>query len=444
MSKKFTLTLSALVCLGGYFSESGRCTEITPAQSSAPIRKMEPATSLSHLIQEAIEHNPALRSLKYDTYAKEAEAGPAGAWEDPMVYFEMQNYPVDTFSSREFGMTGNQVSIVQKVPFPGRLSRLRESVHAEHRSKSESLRAAEFNLIRDVKLAYYALYLAEKRSAILKDQQDLIRQLIRATRSKYSVGKAPQSELLNLQVEEASLMGELLAADKEVAVKSTELQALVANQADAPIAHISEVSITKIDMTKVTEAALLERAFEANPSLRAARADLEASVAKSSYSKMGYLPGFEFKMGYTFRKPNGDDRGVDLLSAGVGLSIPLWFAARQTGEVRQAGFIESRAEALLDQQRLELIRQTKTLYSELQESYGKLRLFEGGLLPLARQAVVSGQSSYLTGQMQFSSLLNAVTTRFKTELMYYEATVNYESTIARLEALFGDSLGGLK
>ncbi|OFZ05562.1 MAG: hypothetical protein A2070_03325 [Bdellovibrionales bacterium GWC1_52_8] len=400
--------------------------------------------SLRELIQEAIDNNPELKAAKYEALIKEAEIGPRGAYEDPMIEFEAMNYPVDSFSPREFGMTGQQLSLTQKVPFPGKLTLLRRAARLDYQAKQQGFSVRQLELIRNVKLAYYELFIAQKRQEILIERKNLIRQLVVVTRNKYTLGKVSQAELLSLQVEEANLMSQLLTAEKEIQARGAELGALLGHQSAKVPGRVARMTKTPFDFNKLTEQLLTDRIFAQNPALKGAAADLNVAEVKSSYAKWNYLPDFEFAIGYTFRQPNMDDRGVDVLSGAIEMSLPLWALSKQSEEVKGARAEQIRADAMLMQQRAQLIKQIHTKYAELSEASKKLQLFEGGLLPLARQSVVTGQSAYLTGKLEYVSLLTFINVRYQTEMEYNEALVTYENKIAEFEALLGEPIGALE
>ena len=184
----------------------------------------EKPLKLKELIEEALANNPVKKAAQYDAESQKAQIGPAGAYDDPMIAFEAKDYPVDTLSPRRFGMTGNEVSLAQKVPFPGKLTKMRSATRKEYESKDSNFNHTQLQVIRDVKRAYYELFLAYKKHEIVVEQKKLIRQLIAVVRSRYSVGKAPQAELLNFQIEGGKLTGELLDSEREVKVKMANLQ----------------------------------------------------------------------------------------------------------------------------------------------------------------------------------------------------------------------------
>lgn len=398
-------------------------------------------TKLQILVEEALKNRPALEAVKYEAQVKEAEIGPNGSYEDPMVGFSATNYPADTLSGGEFGMTGNEFSITQKIPFPGKLSKLRDAARYEFESKTAGYSQKKLDLIKEVRVAFFDLFLAYKKQDIVTDQISLLGQLISVTRSKYTLGKAQQAELLALQVEEGNLRDELLTADKQIRVKTGDLNRAIGRPIDSALGRPELPSTRALDVSALSEEYLLEKLHSKNPSLKAMRLDVEVSDAKLSYAKWNYLPDFEFRFAYMKRQPSPGDRGVDLVSGGVALSIPLWAFSKQSEEVRSASAEKLRSEKLLDEERQHLRHLVHTMYTELYESDKRVHLFEGGLLPLARQAVLSAKSAYLTGKLEYVAVVNLVRNRYQTEFTYNEALVSYQSRIAEFEALLGESLG---
>ena len=147
-------------------------TVLAPSHTAAEIIR------LSDLLSEALQKNAGLRAVSEDTKVKDAAIGPAGAYENPTFGAEAMNFPVNSFSRSEFGMTGLQLSLSQKVPFPGKLSKLKSA--AGH-SRDASMAAGEqkkFELIRDVKKAFLELVLSFRKKEILEDQKKLVTQVL--------------------------------------------------------------------------------------------------------------------------------------------------------------------------------------------------------------------------------------------------------------------------
>ena len=416
------------------------CSSLSLRSSFAESEEQK-TLKLRDVIKEALEKNPLQKAAEYDAASQKAMIGPSGSYEDPMLGFEAKNYPVDTWSSRKEGMTGNEVSISQKIPFPGKLSSLRRAATFEYDSKREMFNQKRLDLVKNVKIAYYELFLAYKKQNILKEQRNVIRQLIVVARNKYTLGKIPQAELLNLQVEEAQIIDQLLKAEREIQAKKSNLNYILGREGKGVVGAPEEPRATPIDFLKLTPELIADKIQQKNHGLKAVQHELEASQKKLTYAQLGYLPDFEFMAGYMFRNPSPDNtRGVDMASGKIGVSIPLWAFSKQSQEIKRARAEKSKAEALFAEERNNVLRMTRTLYAELKETHKRLDLYKTGIVPLAKQAVASGRSAYLANTLEYISLLNLVRQRFDAEYAHNEALANFESKIAELESLTGEAM----
>lgn len=396
---------------------------------------------LDDVVREALEKNPLQKAAEYEVVSQKSMIGPVGSYEDPVFALEAKNYPVDTWSSHREGMTGREVSISQKIPFPGKLSSLRRAATFEYDSKKEMFNQKRLDLIKNVKRAYYELFLAYKKQGILKEQRNVIRQVIVVARNKYTLGKAPQAELLSLQMEEAELINQLLGAEKEIESKKSNLNYLLGREEKGVLGVPEEPHMTPLDFLKLTPETIADKIQQKNHELKATQYQRDAAQKKLTHAQLGFLPDFEFMAAYMFRESSPDNtRGVDMASGKIGITLPLWAFSKQSQEIKAAQAEKSKAEALLAEERNNLLRTTRTLYAELKEAHKRLDLYKTGIVPLARQAIASGQSAYLANRLEYTSLLNLVRQRFLAEYASNEALANYESKIAELLSLTGEAL----
>ena len=245
-----------------------------------------------------------------------------------------------------------------------------------------------------------------------------------------------------MQVEEANLIDQLLMVERQIKSKLGELNHLLGREDHDSYLYgrPEDLKKTPWDFAK-HEKEVAEKIFAKNPKLKSQQAMVNAAEAKLSYTRWNYLPDFEFKVGYTFRKPSPGDRGVDFVSGMVGITLPIWALSRQSEEKRGAEAEKMKAQAIVDEERIELAHMVHVLVAELDETNKRLQLFEKGVLPMTKQAVASAKSAYLTNKIEYSTLLNLINKRFQMELTYFEALVTHESKIAELEALVGERGG---
>ena len=399
-----------------------------------------PIIRLDDLLQEALKNRPSLQAAKFDAESKEAEIGPKGAYENPMLGFSFMNYPIDTLSGGEFGMTGNEWSLTQRIPFPGKPSKLSSAAELDAQSKRAEYSNQQLQLIREVKMAYYDLFFANKKRDLLDEQLGVIRQLITVTRSKYTLGRIQQAELLSLQMEEGNILDQILTADKQVSLKTGDLNHAVGRGNHHHVGSPEAPSRPKLDLSKLTEEAIGEKIVAKNPGFHAVQNQRDASDIKLSYARAGYLPDFEFRFAYTQRQPSPGDRGVDFLSAGVALSLPIWALTKESQAVHGARADVARAEAMLEEERIHLLHRVHSSYTELLEAQSRLKLLEGGLIPLAKQSVQSAKSAFLAGKIDYAAVLNTIRGRYQTEVAYFDALTTLESKVAEFESLLGEPL----
>jgi cobalt-zinc-cadmium efflux system outer membrane protein len=65
-------------------------------------------------------------------------------------------------------------------------------------------------------------------------------------------------------------------------------------------------------------------------------------------------------------------------------------------------------------------------------------LFDGGIIPQARQTVESMMAGYQVGQVDFLNLVRSQVTLFNYELQYWKSFTEVNQSIARLKAAVGE------
>lgn len=396
--------------------------------------------SLKELIDHSLIHNKLLEAQRIEIKAKAAEVGPKSSLEDPMLTFEAQNYPVDSFRSNEYGMTGRQISLVQKIPFPGKRGLREKAAKSEVEREHHFEKEKELSLIKDIKILYFEIYLAHKKKSLLEKQQVLVDKTLGVVRSQYTTGKSTQADVLNLQVEYGRLTEKILAEDKQITSLSAEMVHHLGGNKDFQNKKPAPIEKSKVEVKSLAIDVLSSRAIKNNPLLLAMKSEFQIRSDEKLLAKKSYFPDFEIGAGYTFRDPTPGDRGVDFASIKIGINIPLWANSKQSEEVKVASLRESRSEVLLQNEKIHLERELKMALAAFVEFDQKLELFETSLAPLSRQAAESSRAAYLSGKLDFASFLKAISTQFDTELSKEEALVMREKYIATLEWLVGEEI----
>ena len=139
-------TFLALLCLLGVCLWAG-----SPAwgEGSPDFRQ-----KLDEFIAIALEQNPGLHEAQNRINVFKEITPQAGSLDDPMLQFGLMNLPVDTLAFDQADMTQKQITLSQKLPFPGKLG-LREGIAAKSTAVSEqSYEGLKLELIRQIRVIY--------------------------------------------------------------------------------------------------------------------------------------------------------------------------------------------------------------------------------------------------------------------------------------------------
>ena len=123
------------------------------------------AEDLNLLIREALENNDDLSVLRERLAVFETRIPQAGALDDPTVRFEVSNLPLSSLDLSSTPMSGNQLTLSQKLPLPGkRNARERAATYAAQSSRAlyEDRKAI---VINEVKQAYFTLVFVDRAIA---------------------------------------------------------------------------------------------------------------------------------------------------------------------------------------------------------------------------------------------------------------------------------------
>ena len=74
---------------------------------------------LNALVQEGLENNPEITAYRNKAGAMWERPSQAAAWEDPELMLGVRSVPVPDSDFNKIDMTMKEISLSQKIPFPG-------------------------------------------------------------------------------------------------------------------------------------------------------------------------------------------------------------------------------------------------------------------------------------------------------------------------------------
>ena len=389
--------------------------------------------TINSAISEALANNPMIQATLSSSKSLQHRVSPAGSLPDPKVSLDLMNYPLGGFERDRFDMTGNQLSLSQTVPFPGKRAELENSAIHKARAEASRVNALKREVVRDVKSAYLAVFKAQESGQIVTSRYSIVDKALASARDRYATGKISQAEVLAIEVELTDLQNEKLMIERDLRAERATLAELMGrdqHEGGWKVAAVKRTPIRSLITSDGTHSDLYQ-----HPRIKTLNEETQRAEAEKRYSKLNLLPDFEFSVGYTERQAVEAGRGDDFVSARVGITVPLWAKSKQRHEQKAALEELKRAKQLLREEEVHLSHEIEVAKAALELAERQLTLFEGKTRSLTKQAVDVAQASYSTGEVDYRTVLELANKYAKSELTILEALVSREQRVAELEAL---------
>ncbi len=390
---------------------------------------------LDRLIQQAQENNAELRAGFNRWKSAESRIGQAGAMPDPVLGLNLMNLPVDSYEFNQEPMTGKQISLMQKFPFPGKLG-LAQKI-AEDMAKIEHLKFQQLQLEieKQVEVQYYELFYVNKAIEIVQRNISLMNQSGKIAEMRYKTGKGLQQDVLSLNVEISKLEEKIIRLKQARQEIIFQLNKTLNRELNTPI-EASEILSDSLVLKN--SSALKTIASEQNPLLLAWRTRAEQSERHAMLARKSYLPDLTIGLAYTQRDELLNGSGsTDYLSGSVSLNLPIHFRNKQKKEVEELEYKNISAREDYANVKLQIEASIESKYSEILRNHRLKKLYRERILPEARQALQSILGAYQVNKTDFLTLLDGYKTLYTYELDSFRVLTDYQKNLAELEALVG-------
>jgi outer membrane protein, heavy metal efflux system len=410
--------------------------------------------TLSALVAEARANNPDIEAARQQAAAAAARVPQAGALPDPMMSVGLMYVPIPTFDFGQDGMTMASVQVGQRLPPPGargaRGARARQNqLAAEHESQE-----IEIGVVTRLKGAYFELLFVDRALDVLDRNHALVADLADVARARFTVGRAPQQDVLQAQTEVTRIDEHIAGIRARRAAAVAEINALLNRTATAPMEPVYPEGVRALalaapgpgaftaaaldgglgeDLPSLAE--LQEVAVHTRPMLLAHVHRIEARREGVRLADRERFPEVDVMLGYGARP----DRS-DMLSAMVSVPLPVFAGRKQRQAVVEAEH-ELAAEEVRHQQMVaEIQADVATRYAALLRTREQILLLGEGVIPKARAAIESAAAGYQAGSVEFASLILAQATLFRNEIELARRMADFGRELAALERAAGIEL----
>mgnify|MGYP006104426165 FL=1 len=153
-----------------------------------------------------------------------------------------------------------------------------------------------------------------------------------------------------------------------------------------------------------------------------------------------YYPNFNIGFKYKQREGTSLIDRPDLVSAFVGINIPIWYKTKQSRRVLETAYKVEMASETYNKAKNQIFLKIKGLVDRERQGDKTLQLIEQGILPQARQSLESALAGYTVDKVDFLTLLSNQVTLFKWQIKYHRELTDYEKNLAEVEHSAGKNL----
>jgi len=381
---------------------------------SSGVALAEPV-SLVQALAQAAEKSPRIAQARALANAAEARARQAGASPNPELSVQVENF-AGTGVFQGFRSTETTLAISQRFELGGKRGARVAVASAERDSAFLSLKRAEADLARDVRLAHAELRAAEDRALLARENVAQARELARTARVLVEAGRDPplrqlraDAVLSEAQAEEARRFGELLAARRL-------------------LSDLTGSSDPELSAEPLYDEAAPGILPPATPTLdeQLAVAECSAAQARIRVAQAEGIPDITASGGVR-RIADGRDTAIV-----AGISIPIPVRNRNRGGIEAAGSDAVACDAALAQARIDVSRAQHDARMLLGAADARVEALSGPSLAQAEEAARIARIGYGAGRFSLVELLDAQAALTTAKLNLIEARLDRALALAAL------------
>ncbi len=385
-----------------------------------------PVLPLDSVLQILERRNPAVQQYAYQAQAKEAAAAGYNSWEAPKVSAGLWMTPYNQRKARELsGMNGaagpNQlqgqaiVSVEQMIPNPAKQRARREYLSSQSASVLADRQYRLVQLRAQAKTLYVGQAVLTKKLAVLDENEELLRFLIKLAEARYPYNQATLPSIYDAKARLEMHLNDHRQADALAAQNRIVLNTLMNRpRSEAFAVDTAVLATTTLALAPADTAALAGRRSDVRSLDRA----LTTVRLSQNLEASRRLPDF----GVQFDHMPFLGAGANQFTLMGSVSLPLapWASREYRANTAALGF-EAQA---LRKQREDVLNEAAgrlaSLQTDLTLRREQTRAFERRILPALRRSYQATMLAYEQNTGQLFQVLEAWTALKRTRLEYLD------------------------
>lgn len=376
-----------IACVAVFTLLTGVAGDFAFAQDVAP--------AVDELVAAALANSPMIAAQRARLGAALESVSPAGALEDPMLEAGGSFAVMD--GEPEFSTATLELS--QEIPLGGKRGLRRDAATADAEARRAALARTEREIAMNVRMTYAELYELDREIAYLAAAREHLKLISAAAAARYAAGESDQEALLKAQIAVSRLMERQAALDAERTTLTAEMNRLLDRPPDTPLGTVAE--LPDVDWPEWADAS----DAPATPEVRERAAGIEASEHRLVAAKKDLWPDLVVGVGGGVERNWVDGGQMPMGMARLGITLPVWQAARQRPMIRAAE--QERAMAVAERRDAEATARSSLtrLRAQWQKANRQVTLFRDAIVPQTHAALDAARAAYLAGRGDFSMVV---------------------------------------
>ena len=374
---------------------------------------------------EVQARNPSIEAASSAWRAAAERCPQAISLDDPMFTYMIGPTGIGTMDGG-----GWMVAASQKIPWAGKRALRGSAASAEADAMQGDIGDARLRLAEAATTAFYDYYLARRQIEVNTSTGRLLTQFREIATNKYQVGQATEQDVLQAEVELATLESRRTELTRDEHVAIARINTLLHRAVNHPLPPPPAKVIVPNSLPAAET--LQQAAVQSRPDLYAIQSRIRAEQAHMELACREYYPDVNLVAKYDGFMPEQMRTQV-----GMDINVPIQYG-RRSAAVREASERVAQRSAEY-QDRLDQVRyEVQSGLDRAGQSQRVVRLYEQKILPATQRSLDSALANYTTGKLDFLRLLDAERQLNTQREMYYQAIAEYHRRLAELDRAVGE------
>ena len=428
------LFFACLSVLAGVLSATAHARQKSETQTIAPGSS---AHKLEVLLDTALKENPGIRAA-FETYKKEVENYRVETgYPDPQISMTYFTNPIET----RLGPQDYNLTLSQKIPFPGKLGKAGDIVESDIRIAKLKLDKKIKQTAKQVIDSYAELLYIRTARKVARKNTELIQQLESDGSQAWAQDRAALLDMMRATSRKGQSMYDEMLLEELEQVESANINSLLDR---SPGTVVQKLDTLDIEPVRYSLDEMYRIAGQNNEDILLADVAVEKAENRMELSSFAKRPDFNMGIFYAgIGEPDTpvspEDAGEDAFGIRFGVNIPIWTAKNAGRE--QSAFHAREQAAALKRERINTVRtDIRASYFRLKNSERLISLYKDNLIPQALKSVETAETWFRHGEGTLSDLIEARNISYNFQLSLARARADYIQHLAFLENLAGKVL----